>query len=71
MNLEALNSKIQEISIPLSKIADKMGISRQSLYLKLSGDRKFKSSEANSICEILRLTKEEKIYIFFNSDDDV
>ncbi len=71
MNLNSLNAKIRELSIPVSKIAEKMGISRQSLYLKLAGERQFKKSEANSICNILRLTNKEKIDIFFKSNDDV
>jgi hypothetical protein len=42
-----------------------MEISRQSLYLKMRGEREFKSSEVEKICEILRLTDEEKTLVFF------
>ena len=65
MNLVLLNEKIQEISIPKTVIADKMGISTQSLYLKLSGKRVFKTTEANKIRDILRLTNAERTSIFF------
>lgn len=65
MNLVLLNEKIQEISIPKTVIADKMGISTQSLYLKLSGKRVFKTTEANKISDILRLTNVERTSIFF------
>lgn len=65
MNLILLNEKIQEISIPKTVIADKMGISTQSLYLKLSGKRVFKTTEANKISDILRLTNAERTSIFF------
>jgi hypothetical protein len=65
MNLVLLNEKIQEISIPKTVIADKMGISTQSLYLKLSGKRVFKTTEANKISDILRLTNAERTSIFF------
>jgi predicted transcriptional regulator len=65
MDLNYLNSKIDEIDIPITTIADKMGISRQSLYLKLNGRREFKTSEMRKICEILRLTVKERNRIFF------
>ena len=65
MNLKYLNNKIDEINIPITTLAEKMGLSRQSLYLKLNGLREFKASEMIKICDILRLTSEEKNFIFF------
>ena len=65
MDLILLNSKIDEIKIPITTIAEKMGISRQTFYLKMSGQRKFKASEIEKICDILRLTDDEKSSIFF------
>ena len=70
MDLKNLNNKIDEINIPITTIAEKIGISRQSLYLKLSGLRDFKVSEINSLCNILRLTNEEKSLIFFTDKVD-
>ena len=70
MNLLLLKDKIKEINVPLSTIAEKMGISRQTLYLKLSGERYFKMSEANAISDILRLTNRERNDIFFGDDVD-
>ena len=70
MNLDYLKSKINEINIPITAIAEKMGISRQSLYLKLDGQRDFRASEMEKMCEILRLTNEEKSCIFFANEVD-
>lgn len=70
MNLTYLNNKIGEINIPITAIAEKMGISRQSLYLKLNGQREFKTSEMQNICRILRLTSEEMNLIFFADEVD-
>jgi predicted transcriptional regulator len=70
MDLKNLNNKIDEINIPITTIAEKIGISRQSLYLKLNGLRDFKVSEINSLCDILRLTNEEKSLIFFTDKVD-
>ena len=65
MNLNYLTKKIGEINIPITTIAEKMGISRQSLYLKMNGQREFKASEIDNLCNILRLTDAEKSLIFF------
>lgn len=64
MDLILLNSKIDEIKIPITTIAEKMGISRQTFYLTMRGQREFKPSEIEKICDILRLTDEEKSSIF-------
>ena len=47
------------------QLAEKMGVSRQSLYLKIKGVRDFKASEMYCISDILRLTDDEKALIFF------
>ena len=65
MNLKLLNEKIEDIQLPLSTIAEKIGVSRQSLNLKLAGKRRFKASEANNISDILNLTTNERNRIFF------
>lgn len=65
MNRELLRAKIDEIKIPKKTISSKMGISRQSFYKKLSGKREFKVSEIDALCDILRLTTDEKNQIFF------
>jgi predicted transcriptional regulator len=70
MDLKYLCNKIGEIKIPVKTIAEKMGISRQTLYLKLNGKREFKTSEISNICDILRLTNEEKKHIFFTDEVD-
>lgn len=65
LNLEYLNSRIDEIKIPITTIAERIGISRQSLYFKIKGKREFKVSEVSKLCDILRLTNEEKTLVFF------
>ena len=65
MNLDYLNDRITLSCIPITAIAEKMELSRQSLYLKMKGEREFKTSEVTKLCEILRLTDEEKRLVFF------
>lgn len=65
LNLAYLNDRIAVSRIPITAIAEGLGLSRQSLYLKMKGERDFKTSEVTKLCEILRLTDEEKMLIFF------
>lgn len=70
MNLTYLNDRISLSGITITALADKMGISRQSMYLKMSGERDFKTSEVEKLCEILRLTAEERALVFFAQQVD-
>ena len=65
MNLGYLNDRITLSRIPITAIAEGLGLSRQSLYLKMQGKRDFKTSEVYKLCDILRLTEEEKMLVFF------
>lgn len=65
MNLQYLNDKITLSRIPITAIAEGLEISRQSLYNKIKGEREFKASEVTKICELLRLTEDEKRLVFF------
>ena len=46
-------------------IAEKSGMSRETLYNKLSGNSDFKASEIMGISETLRLSNAERDEIFF------
>ena len=65
MNLKYLNDRISNSKVPISAIAKELGLSRQTLYLKMKGERDFKVSEVIKLCAMLRLTEEERMLIFF------
>lgn len=65
MNVEMLTEKIESSGRSKSEIAEALGITRQGLYNKLSGDNEFKSSEIRRLSEILCLTPDERDRIFF------
>ena len=67
MNLKYLNDCIILSHIPITAIAKEMGISRQTLYLKMKGERDFKISEVYKLCDVLRLTNDEKRLIFLQT----
>lgn len=70
MNLDYLNDRIKLSRVPITAIAEGLGISRQTLYYKMDGKRDFKTSEVTKLCELLRLTDEEKKIIFFAGEVD-
>ena len=65
MENELLKKAIEENGIKLTALADKMGISRQSLYLKLKGERTFDQGEIMSLKRLLNLSDRQFMTIFF------
>lgn len=65
-----LNYKIKESGFRFSFIAEKMNISRTSLYNKVNGKTEFYASEIQSLSEILKLDLDEKEKIFFKNKVD-
>lgn len=60
-----LKDKIAASGIKLGHIASEMSLSRSGLWKKLTGDSEFRTSEITKLCEILRLSDEERNNIFF------
>ena len=65
MNAEALTAKLDSSSFSRNYIAEYLGITRQGLYNKLSGEREFKASEIKKISYLLGLSEREQQDIFF------
>lgn len=62
-----LKKKIEESGLRLDYIYESLGISRVSLYNKLSGKTEFTLKEARKLCEILNITSlRERDSIFFS-----
>lgn len=70
MNNEKLKEVIQESGVKVSALADKIGISRQSLHMKLNGERNFDQGEIMSLKTILHLSDAQFLEIFFNDTVD-
>lgn len=61
-----LERRIAESGLKKSYIAQQMGISRMSLYNKVSGEREFTTGEVKALCEVLNITRlADKERIFF------
>lgn len=63
---ERLREYIDMYSINISALAKRIEMPSATFYDKLNGRTEFTISEAIAICEDLRLSKEERDYIFFS-----
>ena len=70
MNNELLREVIKDSGVKVTALADKIGISRQSLTMKLNGERSFDQGEIMAIKTNLHLTDEQFMQIFFNDEVD-
>ena len=70
MNNEMLKEVIRESGVKVTVLADKIGISRQALHMKLNGDRTFYQGEIMAIKTTLHLSDEQFMLIFFNDSVD-
>lgn len=70
MNNEMLKGAIKDRGIKITALADKMGISRQSLHQKIKGERLFDQGELLSLKTSLNLTDKEFMSIFFGNHVD-
>ena len=70
MNNELLREVIKDSGVKVTALADKIGISRQSLTMKINGERSFDQGEIMAIKTNLHLTDEQFMQIFFNDEVD-
>ena len=67
VNADMLRGKIAEKRTTVSELAEKMGIDKATLYRRLANGDSFSIGEARKVAEILGLSNEEAIAIFFNN----
>lgn len=64
-NTELLIEAIKKSGLKMTFVADRLGISRQSLNRKIKNQCQFKASEIKEFGDILNLSGKEKERIFF------
>ncbi len=64
VNVNKLRGKIVENGLNVEKVATRLGMNRSTLYRKMK-DGDFTIGEARAICEILNLSIEDAVAIFF------
>ena len=65
MNYELLRAFIRDSGIKVSYLAEKIGMTRQSLHAKLNGSRTFTQSEIMALKIALHMNDEDFMHIFF------
>ena len=69
VNRELLQEKIKRSGYSQFEVAELIGISETSFSLKLNGKSEFKVSEADKLCNILKIkSSKNRCEIFFASD---
>lgn len=65
MNIPKLKGKIVERGINVETLAERIGIDRSTLYRKMDAGERFTVAEAIKIKDVLDLTNDEAMSIFF------
>ena len=67
ININKLRGKIVESGLTVAELAQKIGIDRSTLYIKLSNDGDtMLVKDANAIVAALNLSADDAVSIFFN-----
>lgn len=64
-NILELKRKIEDSGMPMTTVAKRSGMVRETLYNRLAGIGEFTASEIVGLSEALKLTKTERELIFF------
>lgn len=65
VNTDLLRIKIAEKKTNVTEVAERMGVDKATLYRRISDSGAFTIGEVEKITEILSLSHEEAISIFF------
>lgn len=65
MKVDLLKKKMQENGITIKGIAEKLNVSRHTVYNRLQKGY-FKTNEVKELCSVLKLNDTEKMNIFFD-----
>lgn len=68
-----INKKLLKVAMVMSgmtqsDLAKAMGMSTASMNYRINGKREFSISEIQLLCELLHLSDEQKLQIFFTTD---
>ena len=66
MNVDELRVELARRNISIPELADKIGIGKKSLYQRFKKETQFKQNEILKIKEILHLSNERVMEIFFS-----
>ena len=65
MNVSELKAAMARKDISIPKLAELVEINKKTMYSRFSGETEFSLSEIKKIAEVLSLTNEDILIIFF------
>lgn len=65
VNTQLLDSKIEQSGFRIAHLVEKLGLSRNGFDKKRKGKTPFRVAEIYVLSDLLKLTEEEKLKIFF------
>lgn len=65
MNFAELKAAMARKGISIPRLAELLGISKKTIYTRFSGDTDFTLKEIKRIAEVLELSDEDILIIFF------
>lgn len=65
MHIEELRAEMARKSISIPQLAEKIGVTKKTMYSRMSGETAFKQFEIQKISEILDFSDADIIRIFF------
>ena len=65
MNIDDLNAEIARRRLSVPQLAEKIGMSKKTLYSRMRGETSFSQKEISSISAVLNLTEKQILDIFF------
>jgi plasmid maintenance system antidote protein VapI len=68
MNANELRAEIARHELTIPKLADMMQMSKKTLYSRVKGETSFTQQEISLIANVLSLSKERIIDIFFDEE---
>lgn len=66
VNTRLLRDKIEEKRTSISEVAARMGVDKATLYRRIANSESFTIGEVGKITEILNLSHDEAVSIFFS-----
>ena len=64
VNTQLLEKKIEESGYRMDYIHEQLGITRRSYQNKINGETSFRAAEIYVLCDLLKISDEEKKKIF-------
>lgn len=65
VNTQLLDDRIEQSGLKVGFIVEKLGLSRNGFDKKRKGKTPFRTAEIYVICDLLKLTDDDKASIFF------